>query len=461
MSFSGLNGLRLLALCGGVALFAVNANAINTLLPSIVADLGGLGVYSWATGLFLCAALFSVALVASCVAALGLRASFLLAILVFILGSMSIAFSPTMYWLIVARVVQGLGSGLLLGLSYTAIRLVFARPLWLRATAIISSMWGVSALAGPAVGGFFAEYSQWRMAFIAVIPMAVLQAFLVQASLKTNEDSDKQPLPKIPIFKASFLAWSVVVILFGSLSASYLLITLAFVIAFTILHIVIQDDHNYPQSALFPLNSFAVTKPLGSLFVGMGLMSMVSSITVYVPYFLQVLHGMSPWVASYITALLMVGWAVGALLAIRFSPAVAQAFFIIGPLCSALALISLGVLMPWSELTQSQNAYVLLGVPLFVVGLGLGLVWPHLITRAFKQAPEGQENITSAALITLQLYTVAVGIAVAGVITTEVGLDVNLAYTQLSARWLFMVFAVLPLLFLVISKPARMALKAP
>ncbi len=55
------------------------------------------------------------------------------------------------------RSVQGLGGGLLAGLSYALIRIVFAPPLWSRAVALVSGMWGVATLFGPAVGGLFAE----------------------------------------------------------------------------------------------------------------------------------------------------------------------------------------------------------------------------------------------------------------------------------------------------------------
>lgn len=59
------------------------------------------------------------------------------------------------------------------------IRLVFAEPLWPRAMALISGMWGAATLIGPAVGGIFAEYDVWRAAFLALIPVTAL--FMVLA----------------------------------------------------------------------------------------------------------------------------------------------------------------------------------------------------------------------------------------------------------------------------------------
>ena len=186
-------------------------------------------------------------------------------------------------------------------------------------------------------------------------------------------------------------------------------------------------------------------------------MSMIISIAIFVPYYLEDIHKASPLWAGYMTALIPAGWTLGALATVRLTPASANKFFIIGPLFSALALVLLAIFLPWQALSAEMNLLWVLGIPLFSVGLGLGVVGPHLVTRIFHFSPLGQENVTAAAMITMQLYAVSVGVALAGVITSEVGLDIDLAYTQLSVRLLFSVFAVLPVLFVWVSRAARLA----
>lgn len=459
--FAGLNSLRLLALCGGVALYAVNVNVINVLLPSIVEEMGGVDLYTWATSLFIAASILSVALSARCIDLLGLRSAFLLAILIFILGSVGTALSSTMHYLVGARSIQGLGGGLLLGLSYASVRMVFKKLLWLRVTAIISSMWGVAALAGPAVGGLFAQSGHWRLAFVAILPIALAVAFLVMLSLKRHVYSDDQSVSYMPFFKAALLAGSVIILNMSTLSASFLLIGLAVVVLVAILYGIARDDENNPKAALFPAGSYSINEPLGSLFAGVALMSVVISPTVFVPYYLENIHDLSPFKAGYMTALVLGGWAFGSLSTVKFTPGAVNKLFIIGPLCSALSLVALALLLPWSALSTELNVVWVLSVPLFGVGLGLGVVWPHLINRIFIYAPAGQENTTSSAMIALQLYTISIGVAVAGLITSEVGLAISLAHTQLGGQLLFGVFAVFPLLFILLSRAARLALKAP
>jgi predicted MFS family arabinose efflux permease len=59
---------------------------------------------------------------------------------------------------------------------------------------------------------------------------------------------------------------------------------------------------------------------------------------------------------------------------------------------------------------------------LAVTGLGIGMGWPHLVARAMQAARPGEENLTSAAITTVQLYAMAIGAALAGLIANQAGL---------------------------------------
>lgn len=166
----GKNGLRSAALAGGVALHAINVYLVTTLLPSVVKDIGGLDYYAWNTTLFVVASIIGSVLSTRALGILGPKLAYALAGLVFMLGCGLCALAPDMGWLIIGRSVQGLGGGLLFALPYAMIRLVFDEPLWPRAMALISAMWGAATLIGPAVGGVFAEHGAWRAAFWVLLP---------------------------------------------------------------------------------------------------------------------------------------------------------------------------------------------------------------------------------------------------------------------------------------------------
>src|SRR3546814_8509372 len=127
------------------------------MLPSVVGDIGVLEYYAWNTTLFVVASILGSALSPQFLDRFGLRHAFLWAIAVFMLGTTVCAMSPSMSQLLLGRTAQGFGGGLLLGLSYSAVRIVFDERLWSSAMVLVSSMWGVATLAGPAIGGIFAQ----------------------------------------------------------------------------------------------------------------------------------------------------------------------------------------------------------------------------------------------------------------------------------------------------------------
>jgi predicted MFS family arabinose efflux permease len=115
-------------------------------------------------------------------------------------------------------------------------------------------------------------------------------------------------------------------------------------------------------------------------------------------------------------------------------------------------------MLPMAGLSQEGGVNWLM-VPLLGVGVGVGLCWPNMLTRVFKSAPKGQENIASAAITTLQLYAMAMGAALAGMVTNAAGFTEpgGMQGTQQAAFALFAVFACAPGLAALMSRGARNA----
>lgn len=149
---SGVNGARSLILAGGVALHAINVYITTTILPSVVQDIGGLDFYAWNTSVFVIASILGSAFSATLLEGMGPRISYTLAAVMFALGSLMCAAAPSMPIMLIGRFVQGIGGGLLFALAYTMIRVAFDEALWPRAMAMVSGMWGIATLVGPAVG---------------------------------------------------------------------------------------------------------------------------------------------------------------------------------------------------------------------------------------------------------------------------------------------------------------------
>lgn len=450
----GANGLRSLALAGGVMLHATNIFIVTTILPSVVRDIGGLQYYAWNMTLFVVASILGSAFSANAIDRFGLQRTFLWAIAVFVLGTIACALAPAMPVMLAGRTVQGLGGGMLLSMSYSAVRVVFAEHLWNRAMVLVSSMWGISTLTGPAVGGIFAEGGYWRMAFWAVLPAAAGLAWLVRVYVG-GRSPNGQPAQRAPVGKILLMTTSVMVVSVASLASSYLVNVAGILVGALLTGLLVILDAR-AKVRLFPVGAYDFRKPLGSLYSGICLLSIGVTTEVYIPYFLQSIHGLSPLIAGYWAALMSAGWTLGAFISSGRSRPVVSALMLAGPLVSCLSLVLLALFVPLSAL-QGWTRVALLVLPLVGVGLGVGLCWPNLLTRVFKAAPAGQENMASAAITTFQLYAMAMGAALAGMITNAAGLvqPGGIEGARQAAWALFLAFALAPALVVWLGRAGR------
>ncbi|WP_395319498.1 MFS transporter [Variovorax sp. UC74_104] len=446
--FSGRNGWRALALTGGVALHAVNVHIVTTVLPSVVREIGGLDWYAWSTTLFVIGSILGATLSVRLLAVLGPRGACLAALAVFSAGSVGCALAPAMPWMLAGRTVQGLGGGLLAALSYGLIQLVFEQRLWPRAVALVSGMWGVATLCGPAVGGLFAQAGHWRWAFWFLLPVAVAQALLVLVQLRPSmgvkhERADTPP--RVPALQIGLLAASVLVIAASGLVSDLLWQAAGVALGLAIGFAATRIDGRATVRVL-PRGAYAVSAPLGAIYASVALLLIGSTTEIFVPYFLQLLHGHSPLAAGYLTAAMAGGWSAGSLLSSGRSGAKADRMLRTGPVACTLGLAALAFLLPSPGFIGEGFETVLIAIALAAVGLGVGIGWPHLITRVMALAPKGEQGLASASITTVQLYGMAVGAAVAGLVANAAGLSVpgGVDGAKSAAVWLFAGFAFAP-----------------
>ena len=458
---SGRNALRSLTLAGGIGMHATNVYIVTTILPSVVKDIGGLEYYAWATSLFVVASIIAAGLASRLVEWLGYRSASLLALLVFSIGSAGCALAPHMVWLLLARTIQGLGGGVLVALSYAMIRVVFAPPLWSRAMALMSGMWGISTLSGPAIGGMFAQAGSWRGAFWSLLPAAVILALLVQFTLKipaetrADEKADSIPLAKILLLAAAVLSVSA-----ASLFSSTAMNIAGIVFGIALIALIARLEQR-PGARLLPSGAFSLRSRIGALYATMILMILGLTTEIYVPYFLQVIQGHSPLLAGYLTGIMSCGWTLAALLFSSYNGARAQFVMKAGPLVVIAALLALSFMLPSAAVLDNYGLLPLC-VALILVGFGIGMGMPHLMASILSSAPADEGNLAAYSLTTVQLFATATGAALAGMVTSLSGLadPGGLPGAANAAQWLFICFALAPLLaFFTVRQALR--LKTP
>ncbi|WP_310786271.1 MFS transporter [Mycobacterium sp. Z3061] len=425
-------------LAGGVAMYATNEFLTVSLLPSTIADIGGDRLYAWVVTLYLVGSVVAATTVNSILRRFGARSSFLLGLAVFGVASVACAMAPTMEVLIAGRTLQGIAGGTLAGLGYALINAALPRELWTRGSALVSAMWGVATVVGPAMGGLFAQFGLWRWAFGAMAVLAALLAILVPAVLAasaTVEDEPAAPALRVPVGSlllvgAAALAVSVAQLPHNSAAIGALLVVGVLLVA----AFVIVDRRS--RATVLPPSVFG-TGPLKWIYLTLAVLMMAVMVDTYVPLFGQRLGHLTPVAAGFLGASLAVGWTLSEVASASLTnPRVINRVVLVAPLLMASGL-AFGAVTQRAD--ASPGLIAVWALALLIAGTGIGMAWPHLSARAMDSVDDPSESGAAAAAInTVQLISASFGAGLAGVVVNSAS-----GGELMEARWLYGVFTVL------------------
>jgi MFS family permease len=406
-------GLYTVMLNLGIGLHAVDVFIVTTVMPSVVRDIGGASYYSWTTMLYMVASIIGAATGAPLKAKLGARRAYCLGALLFLFGSVSCAVSPTMLLLLGARLVQGFGGGLIISLSMALISELYPEKVRKRILGLVSSTWGVAALIGPAVGGSFAEWGFWRGAFWINAPIIV--GFALAAWFRLPERRSPPPLSLFPWRRMALLALGVLCVGVASnwqnLAVQAALIAAAVVMVWQTLRLDAAG-----VSKLFPSHPFSPRTTTGSASWVFFLSSMTHTVIgVFLPLALQVLHGVDPLEAGYMTASLAVCWTAASMATAHVQGRAASIVIVIG---QVMCVVGLGSLAFGIERVPTYVVPLMNGL----VGLGLGCSNLHVTAATMRHARPGEETLTASSIPTIRSLGIAFGAAGAGLIANGAGL---------------------------------------
>ncbi len=158
--------------------------AVATILPKIVADLGGLSFYGWSFSAYLLATLVGLILAGDEADQRGPAVPFIIGVVLFVLGLVLAGTAPTMIIFVLSRAVQGFGAGILVSVPYASVGQGYPEQLKPRMVAILASAWVVPGLIGPALAGIIADFFGWRWVFLGLVLVLPLGSGLVLPALK-------------------------------------------------------------------------------------------------------------------------------------------------------------------------------------------------------------------------------------------------------------------------------------
>lgn len=402
-------------LMGGVLLQSTNALLLATVLPSIADEFDSAAMLSLPAVAYVGSAIVAASGSGLLTTRWGARTMLSLGVAIFGVGALICSAAASMQWVIAGRIVQGFGGGLEVGAAYGAVRIVFPERLWPRVIALLATSWTVSVLVGPLIGGLFANAGHWRGAFILTTVAAVVLAVAATYILPAARPAQRADPGQLPAVRIGLIGLAIVVMSSASLVGGVPVKAGLVVAALAILALTLRLDRRSP-ARLLPGDAFSFASQTGAgLWLALLLCIAFSPLQIYVPIFLQKLHGLDPLQSGFTVAAGSLAWTLAAIGASGATGAWPARLLLCGPLLMAASLAALAWLLP-----SDAPAFALIPA-IAVLGVGIGLCWPFVGPLIMSGARPGDEAVAASAVPTIQQAGFALGAALAGVAANASG----------------------------------------
>ena len=401
-----------------LALFlgAMDALVISAAMPTIVADLGSMHLYSWVYSAYFLARAVSLPVFGKLADLFSTRRIFLFSVSVFLLASAAAGAAPSMAFLVGARVFQGLGAGGIFALVYIILSDIALPGERGKTLSFASSVWGISSIIGPTLGGFIVTYMSWRWIFFINLPLAFLCLAGIGLFLRDKERKTKDIDLDIAgiVYLTGFILTFLLLFIIGGREYAWrsweMILLCVLSVTFFLLFVFTEKRARDPVLDLrfFSRRDFGLGNS-ATFFSSFAIFSLFA----YAPLFIQGALARTPMQVGIAMLSLSLGWSCGSLVLGRFvdgaggkTAAVAGGFLLMG---SSIFLLF------FSPATSMAACFLVF----LITGLGMGFV--TLSTLLLVQASVPGANLgvaTSFHQFSRTLGgTVGVGIC-GGVVTT-------------------------------------------
>lgn len=395
----------------GLFLSSTEQSVVATALPTLAGSLGGTSRLAWVVSAYMLTSTISTPLYGKMSDLYGRRIVYQTAIVVFAIGSLLCGFADSMTQLVLARAVQGLGGGGLMSLAFVIIGDIVSPRQRGRYIGLFTGIFTVSAVMGPLWGGLLVDGPGWRWVFWSVVPLSLLSLAVANKGLALPFARRQSPIDWAGITTLIIAATGLILIpIWGGSTYPWLswpVVGAAIVgIAGSAVFISVESRAVEP---IIPLRMF--TNPTIVFIYGMGFLLMASllAVTTFLPLFLQVSTGVSATKSGLLLTPQSIGMSiVSALGGVAVSRWGRYKWALIaGPTCAIIALFGLTFLDkdtgPWD-----------LAPLLFLLGIGLGMIFPNLTLAVQNTADMADLGIATSTSNFFRNMGGAFGAAVAG-----------------------------------------------
>jgi len=408
-----------------LALFlsALDALIMGAAMPTIVADLGGLPLYSWVFSAYMLSRAVFLPIFGKLCDLFKSKTLFNISIGLFLAGSVCAGISQNMIQLIFSRVLQGIGAGGSFALVYIVLADISAPEERGKMMSVASFVWGLASVLGPTLGGVIVNYFPWRWIFFLNLPVGGIS--LLGISLYLMETREKRKKPAIDYLGIVTLSTTILGILFvfllGGRQFDWISPQIAGIgLAAVICAVVFYRVEKTAEEPILSLNFFAIRG--FSVANGAAFFSSfaIFSLSAFFPLFIQGALEKTPAQLGFAMVALSLAWSLGALFCGQIVDRVgSRPCTVIG----ALALLTgSAVSLSFTPETSLMACEFAMGLS----GLGMGLVSIATLLVVQNSLEETNLGVATASHQFMRTLGGAIGVGISGsLVTTELARSIK------------------------------------
>ncbi|WP_252435765.1 MFS transporter [Pseudonocardia humida] len=409
-------GPVLLALMVSTGLIAIDATILATAVPSIVRDVGGFEQFPWLFSVYLLAQAVSVSVYAKLSDTFGRKPVMLLGIGLFLLGSVLCGLAWSMPALIAFRAVQGLGAGAVQPMAMTIAGDIYTVAERAKTQGYLASVWAVSSVVGPTLGGVFSQLGIWRWIFFVNVPLCLLAAGLIARNFRETVQRREH---RIDYLGSVLLTSGMTLVILGVLEGGQAWAwdspaSIAVFAGGAALLAAFALAERRAAEPVLPMWVFRRRLLATTTLLALGVGAILIGLTSFVPTYLEYSLGVPPLVAGLALAALTLGWPLSASLSGRlylrlgFRPTVLVGLALVVGGTGSLALLA------------HSPSVAAVAISCFLTGAGMGLVATPSIIAAQASVEWHERGVATGTNMFARSLGSALGAAALGAVANGV-----------------------------------------
>jgi EmrB/QacA subfamily drug resistance transporter len=403
----------MIALMAAMFFAAINQTIVSSAMPRIIALLGGMEYYSWVLTIYMLMSTISTVLVGKLSDIYGRKPFLLGGITIFMIGSFLTGLSTDIFQMIFYRAIQGIGAGILMSTTVTAVGDLFAPRERAKWTGVMMAIFGFSSILGPTLGGIMIDHMAWKWLFWIFLPLGIIAFGMIwymfpKAKRATSESID--------YWGSLVLSASIVTLLLGfswagnkyAWGSVETLSLLAATVVGIVLLIFIERKAKSPvlPLSLFKNGIVTISNSVGFL-MNAGMMGAM----IYLPFFVQGVEGLTPTQSGFVNMPMSIMMIILSTLTGRWISKSGK--------YKRFALIGVAVMVVSMIMMAYMNSVAFAVASMTVFGIGLGLSMPVFTLTVQNAVPSSQLGVATASATLFRNLGGTIGIALLGSVMTS------------------------------------------